>query len=210
MLERMRGVKVFVFVENAPNTERRLVAVASVRQLRWALARRYPWLEAALVRAQLSLFPASIPSDAAAPPSGAGWLPDPRTLLMPPFTIMSDTGALDPQQARLTVRNFIDLLQRQPPVSGDEWVMLDHKNTQERAAWVTRELLVSLLQQEAFTAWMPALRDAPRAQRTRAVLRRRAEFVALVDDDREFVRLANRQALLEEIAASLGEEPDRS
>jgi len=42
MLERMRGVKVFVLVESAPNTERRPVAVASVRQLRWALARRYP------------------------------------------------------------------------------------------------------------------------------------------------------------------------
>jgi hypothetical protein len=210
MLERMRGVKVFVFVESAPNTERRLVAVASVRQLRWALARRYPWLEAALVRAQLSLFPPIIPPDAAALPAGAEWLADPRTLSMPQPAIMSDTGALDPFWARQTVSKFIDLLQDQPPPSSDEWVTLGNKTIQERADWVTRELLLSLLQQEAFTAWMPALRDAPRAQRTRAVLRRPAEFVALVDDDREFVRLANRLALLEEIAASLGEEPDRS
>jgi hypothetical protein len=40
MMERMRGTQVFVFVERAPFTERRLVAVASVRQVRWALARR--------------------------------------------------------------------------------------------------------------------------------------------------------------------------
>ncbi len=47
MMERMRSVKVFVFVERAPTTERRFVAVVPVRQVRWALARRYPWLEAA-------------------------------------------------------------------------------------------------------------------------------------------------------------------
>ena len=40
MMERMRGTQVFVFGERAPFTERRLVAVASVRQVRWALARR--------------------------------------------------------------------------------------------------------------------------------------------------------------------------
>src|SRR5262249_30292260 len=43
---------------------------------------------------------------------------------------------------------------------------------------------------------------------TRSVLRRPAPFVALVRSDREFVRLVNRAALLEEMAISLGEEPE--
>ena len=47
-----------------------------------------------------------------------------------------------------------------------------------------------------------------RGERTRAVLRRPTDFVALVEGDREFTRLTNRGALLEDIAAVLGEEPE--
>jgi hypothetical protein len=127
--------------------------------------------------------------------------------------ITSDTGAFNQWGARQLASDFIGLLQRQSPsvpTSSDddsEWVTLGGK-TQERAAWVTRELLTSLLPQQSFEAWAHELRDAPRAQRTRAVLRRTTSFVALVGQDHEFVRLANRRALLEEIASSLGEEPE--
>ena len=57
MLERMRGVQVLVFLERTPATDRRFVAVVPVKQLRWALAQRYPWLEAAFVRAYIASFP---------------------------------------------------------------------------------------------------------------------------------------------------------
>jgi hypothetical protein len=85
MMERMRDVKVFVFVDRSPTTERRFVAVASVRHLRWALARRYPWLEGAWVKALESTTFSGV---------------DPRTLPMTQSVIMSDTGALEPWQAR--------------------------------------------------------------------------------------------------------------
>jgi hypothetical protein len=211
MMERMRNVKVFVFVERVLTTERRFVAVAPVRQLRWALARRYPWLEAAWTRCVLSVFPGGYPPNAPVLPVGAKWLPDPRTLSVPQPIVTSDTGALGPQQARQLVGNFIDSLQSTkrptPPSMALEWAKL-HGGVRERAAWVTRELLSSILPQDAFAAWAKAMRDSPRAQRTRAVLRRATPFVALVEDDHEFIRLANRQALLEEIAASLGDEPE--
>jgi hypothetical protein len=211
MMERMRGIQAFVFVERAPSTERRLVAVASVRQLRWALARRYPWLEAAWARSSLSVFPPQFPPAAQALPAGACWLPDPRTLVMPQPVITSDTGALEPWQARQIVSSFIESLQQTvppvPPAKLAEWVLLKG-STSERATYVTRELLASLLPQHAFGVWTDALRDSSRGQRTRAVLRRAADFVALVEGDREFTRLANRRALLEDIAASLGEEPE--
>src|SRR5258708_35343640 len=83
MMERMRNVKVFVFVERAPTTERRLVAVVPLRQLRWTLARRYPWLEAAWARSLLSVFPEGNPPNAPVLPAGAKWLPDPPTLSVP-------------------------------------------------------------------------------------------------------------------------------
>jgi hypothetical protein len=211
MIERMRDVKVFVFVERVSATERRFVAVAAVRQLRWALAQRYPWLEAAWVAALLGALPPSYPPNAPALPSGARWLPDPASgsQSTPPKLIVSDTGAFEPRQARQLVAAFIASVQRPLPpgtaAADDEWVALDTK-TQEKAQWVTRKLLASLLPEQAFDAWAPVSLDEPRAKRTRAVLRRAGPFVALIGGDREFVRLANRQALLEEIAGSLGEE----
>src|SRR5580765_4530184 len=46
MLERMRGLQVLVFVESVDTIDRRLLAVVPVAVVRWALARRYPYLEA--------------------------------------------------------------------------------------------------------------------------------------------------------------------
>ena len=72
-------------------------------------------------------------------------------------------------------------------------------------------MLEKLLSPVAFQLWADAGIDAPRMRRTRSVLRRPAPFVALVQgDDREYVRLVNRSVLLEEIAVSLGEEPESS
>ena len=51
MLERMRNVRALVFVERGENTEQRFVAIVAPRQLRWVLAQKYPWLEAAWLRA---------------------------------------------------------------------------------------------------------------------------------------------------------------
>lgn len=51
MMERMRGAKVFVFTESAPAGTRQFLAVSDLRQLRWRLAQRYPWLETAYIRA---------------------------------------------------------------------------------------------------------------------------------------------------------------
>jgi len=48
------AVEVFVFVEKTVTSEQRLVTVSPVAQLRWALAQRYPWLEIAWVRANLT------------------------------------------------------------------------------------------------------------------------------------------------------------
>jgi hypothetical protein len=223
MLERMRGVQVFVFLESTPATARRFVAVAPISLVRWSLAQQFPWLEAAWARAYLSVFPAN-----ASTPNGA-WLPDPLTLNMTPSPIESSSGALNPWQARQLVSQFITSLQAlatpAPPASAqgssvaaatipaassiEPFVMLSSAS-QERASWVTRQLLERLLPTECFDLWADAGRDAPRSRRTRSVLRIPSSFVALVQGDREYLRLVNRSMLLEEIAASLGEEPDPS
>lgn len=228
MLERMRGVQVLVFLENTPATTRRFVAVASLKQVRWLLAQQFPWLEAAWARAYISIFPGTQQSPAPLP-NGSAWLPDPRTLSMIPSPIESSSGAVNSWQARQIVSQFITLLQ-EPSIVGSPSAVSSaaaaavtparaamqpsvtlSSATNERASWVTRELLENLLPPEAFQLWADEGRDAPRMHRTRSVLRRPAPFVALVQgSDREYVRLINRSVLLEEIAASLSEEPESS
>ena len=124
-------------------------------------------------------------------------------------TIESSNGALNPWQARQVVSQFITLLQESvvlgpsnpAPSSSDASVVVSApaqaqmqpsvtlgSTTQERASWVTRGLLETLLPPDAFDLWADEGRDAPRMRRTRSVLRRAAPFVALVQGDREYVR----------------------
>lgn len=212
MLERMRSVRALVFVEPGTNTGQRFVAIAAPGQLRWVLAQHYPWLEAAWLRAALE---AAWPRAAlgAAWPRAAGEEfsgdLDPEQLPNKSM-VTSDSGAIDPWSARQLVSNFIQSLQKDTPngpkVAAD-WVSFE-RGVSERASWVTRALLEALLPPAAFDAWTNELRDAPREKLTRAVLRRPTDFVALVDDERKFVRLVNRKALLEEMATSFGAERD--
>lgn len=75
MMQRMRGVQVFVFVERTPTSEQRVVAVAPVGQLRWAMAQRYPWLELAWVRANLTALNPQPPSTLVVPPGQPPYYP---------------------------------------------------------------------------------------------------------------------------------------
>jgi hypothetical protein len=193
MMQRMRGVQVFVFVESTATSDQRLVAVAPVGQLRWALAQRYPWLELAWVRANMSALASPVSTTQLAPGQQLGaeacWLPDPRAQSMSlPLVVASDTGAFAPSTARQIAQDFIQSLQQPscPTQEPWQWQKLPDGGY-ERARWVTRRLLTSLLPQEARDAWVNDLRDAPRSQRTRAILRRcQTDFVALTVGEREF------------------------
>jgi hypothetical protein len=151
-------------------------------------------------------------------PEGAVWLPDMQTTFQPMIT--SNTGAMDPLQARQIVARFIDSLQRpttipykpasdplveplRPPAG---WTRVGDR--EERAGFVDAELLRAILPPECFSAWSDAFDDAPRAKRARAVLRRISPFVALTRGDREFVRLVNRKALVEDLVGPLADEPE--
>ena len=209
MLSRMRGAQVFVFVKTAVSTRRRFVALAPLAQLRWSLARKYPWLDHAWTCALRDVFPAD-PKDIQANAESR---------------VQSDNGAFRPHEARAVTNAFIRQVQRpappavltpgkrapkaKAPALTSDWVEFDDGRA-ERASWVTHDLLEELIPASAFQAWTWAMRDAPRARRTRAVLRRTGDFTALLDDDRSVLRIVNRRAVLEELAAAAGEEPEKS
>jgi hypothetical protein len=191
MMERMRGIKVFVFVEATADTERRFVATVDVRRLRWILARRYPWLEVAYVQAQARAYQNENPQSPAL------------------ASITTDNGALEPHRAQQLVQDFINTLQR--PVGGqprsDQWQPLG-QGSEERAAWVTRPLLSELLAIGDFAMSVTERDSMPAGQLSRAVLRRKAAFVPLVDEHRQYLRLVDRRAYLESLAAQAGQEPE--
>lgn len=195
-MERMRGVQAFVFVEASDSTERRFVGVVDARRLRWILAQRYPWLESALVRAMAQQY--------------GDPMHDPRSTQRPSIT--TETGAWEPWQAQQLVQRYLQAIQsRHPavPMAGEPqpgWVRL--KEYDERAEWLDRRLLDALLPNDAFQACIRPRDDDSRAKRSRALLRCRAPFVALLGVDGRFLRLLNRQKHLEALASALGEEPE--
>ena len=193
MLKRMRGVQIFVFVGKVSGEEKRFIAAAEVEPMRWSLARRYPWLESAWIRANSGVFPAAkAPHNRHAPPM-----------------VTTDNGAFPPNLARDVSRRFIESLQATaiPANAGkSEWTSFTARKA-ERAVWVTHSLLESLLPQKARENWVYDDPDAPRDRRTRALLRRNGNFVPVLNEDRRFVRLANRRVVIEDMARTVAEEP---
>ena len=200
MMQRMRRISTCVFVDTGSSTQSRFVALTTVDQLRWAMAFRYPWLEAAWVKAQASLYDGDHLS--------------PGKIYAGVSPISSGTGRMQPHVIDLVTRQFVHSLQIEtsplaaPPLPAD-WVALTPAKA-ERAAWVTSSLLADIIPNSAFHAFAPEMRDEPRARLTRAVLRRSGPFVALVGHDRAFSSVTNRRALLEEIAAKYGQETEKS
>jgi hypothetical protein len=192
MLQRMRGVECLVFVARVGSLSRRLLAVASVGRIRWALAQRYPWLEAAFACAY----------GEAQPGAGRAHFPPIGQIPAVQPAITSFTGGIAPSRANALVNRFIELVQDTSAGTGPDWVDLS-RGRQERADWVTEPLLSELLPAEAYEMWAYEERDKSRADRVRAVLRRRSPFVALVNPDRQFSRLIDRRALLEEVVVKM-------
>ena len=188
LMERMRGVRCFVFVESRGDVNRRFLALAPSSAVRWRLATRYPWLEVAYTAAAASAMTAAV--------GAAG----PQSILESRRVILSDQGTLEPSAAEALVLNFITSLQLWvPPADPSTWTGFDNGKW-ERAQWVTHDLLRELLPEAAFDQWIREDRDGDRTKRAKPVLNREGEFVAIVDDEKRFKRLISRGAILEELA----------
>jgi hypothetical protein len=188
LLERMRGLKCLVFVENKKNVFGRFVAVSPISEVRWALAMRYPWLEAAFVKAYSDEFSSDIPN----------------ITKQEHFKLIKSTdGALEPHRAAQILTKYISTLQQQPmqTAEDEEWVALSD-NKKEHAKWVTNKVLHRFLPGEAFSRWTYVNLDAPKKERLDSVVRRCGSYIATVGPDRDFIKLIDRLEILEAIATS--------
>ena len=104
----------------------------------------------------------------------------------------------------------IQLDEQATPDHVDEWESLTSGSVtyQEHAQWITRTLLEEILgdalRKDEKNAWVEDSPDISQVERVQAILRRSGSFIALVDKDRVFKRLIDREALLEQVAQRVG------
>lgn len=170
LLRRMRSLRAFVFVETRESIDKRFLGIKSPQAVRWLLSREYPWLEKAFAKAYAET---------------------------PDLTIRSEWGALEPHTAGIVVEYFIhdENIQSKARPPDDEWVLLSSE-TSERARWINRALLERLLDISSLRSSVED-DDLTSTQRTAAILACEGPFVALVDKDRRFKALVDRDAHLE-------------
>jgi hypothetical protein len=114
MLERLRGLRCFVFLETTTQGRKQFLGIATPNNVRWALARRYPWLEHSFSAASAQVLLADI---------------------------VSINGAIDPHQASFLVQTFIQQPDVQTashpaPDNVEQWVQLGSKQLWEHAQWL--------------------------------------------------------------------------
>ncbi len=181
----------------------------------WALAHRYPWLEAAYANAYYEL----------QGPPAAGQLAD--GVLLPSVRVTDRYGRIGTVYDPTDVKPGIDLLQQflkeiqvtpqsspDPtalhPAESDEWVKLDRKHpneleTCEHAAWIQSNGLAELLGEDLHHS---VIREAdlkllsPMKQHE-TILSRSDRYFGLVDEARRFKGLLNRCAILEQAVKQL-------
>lgn len=195
----MKSIECFVFVETSGAVRKRFVGWAEPTRIRWALAKRYPWLEQAYADAY-----ATVMSQRNA-------------------VIVSHSGRLgypyapgDPGAGIDLLKEFLQRVQ-QPlpppptPPEPDEWIVVDPAtNTQEHARWVSAEDLDRFLGEDLCTGVVRSseLRSKSTTEQLKAFLSVPTRFVAVVADDQRFEYLVWRDVLVEQVAKSMAAAPD--
>jgi hypothetical protein len=188
ILGSITGLKAFVFLETAGGVRRRFLGVASPLDIQKALIARYPWLEEAYLRAAAAPFP--IPVNELAGQSKF-------SNLTPLF------AGNEPWRVSSFVQGYISNLQRSttPPDQEKDSYLLISSGTGiwERASWIDGDRLERDLEGCLNNSWCEDSPDKDQYALAEAILRRKGDFVALVDSDRRFTGLADRGALLSQV-----------
>ena len=197
LLERMRDLRAFVFIYTSDDGHhQQYLGIARAVDVRWALARAYPYLEetwASVYAGQLDRA-----SRETNEPKEKGPI--------------DKQGRVEPHRATWMPQDFLSALQktvtRKP--RGTPWVELDapEGGSWERAAWLrmgdVRELLDGTLVTSAIVEDDHS--DINRQEQLRQVLEHRGDFVAIVRNG-DFVRLIDRHDVIERMAHRAAMEP---
>lgn len=201
-LQAMRGLKCVVFVQTSDESYRRLIGISSSKAVRSALGRMFPWMEKALKNALSEHKTCFL--DPELPPSTAGNIiqsfikdRDMRLTCKPDDLTNTTSKCTIPKEQLPT-----------DPIKPDEWVRLRDKNIWEHTYWLdfgirqVSEAVTKSFYERDSSHYMDSP-DVSNEERTRALLFRKAPYIALVNSQREFKALIDRQKLVALIGESL-------
>ena len=201
MLRLVRGVRCFVFVSGSGDLHRYLGTIP-VEDIRWTLARLYPWLERVFAKAYKDQL----------------WQPQPSPTPAAPITTQG-FGTLDKDLAAVMAHEFVLLLKDSwkggeltflngpaeanystlVPNSPDEiWVEVG--TSKEYGAWIDADLLLRDFDGVILTERI--LQRASTEEKVRRVVGLTEPYLAVVGDSGEFISLIDRSKVLEELARS--------
>ena len=186
MLQRMRGLRCWVFIRPNEGPRRIYLGHASPHEVRWALARRFPWLEVAYARSCAD---------------------------QESYEIKSTQGALEPWKATQLVQSFLSHIQSSdPPPIGekDEWIKLPKReendpDTWERAQWISAKSVSSVIGSALHSSSVFGDLNALNDEQRKALLRSQGDFVALLGNGWTFNGLVDRRTTLEGLSTSVAD-----
>lgn len=187
---RMKGVKAFVFVDSGTAGRMQFVGWATTDKIRWSLARKYSWLENAYAQSY-------------------------STVMQGNSYVITDEGKIgqadfpdDPASARYLLELFLKYIQA--PVQGmdeNQWIKLDStKMLFEHAAWLNSALVEDILGTNLNREHInQEIRSKKKDELMRIILSMHGKYVAVTSDNLRFEHLIDRHAVLEQVAAKIGE-----
>ena len=188
---RMKGIRALVFLRQSGNLQKKFVCWAEPQKIRWALAKRSPWLEQAYGAADSLLYSQYMAK------------------------VVSNQGRLgtqfnpaDPEPSISLIREFLTSVQSPaPPVptESSEWVLLSQGTTYEHARWLSTVELEDILGADCHksTVFSFYLSTGKTAEKLRALLSVPGNFVAVTAEDGQFEYLVDREVILEQMAGRL-------
>ncbi|MDO6439079.1 hypothetical protein Q4534_16785 [Cyclobacterium sp. 1_MG-2023] len=193
IFENRKGIKGIVFLESTKGTRKKYIGWAEPQKVRWALANQFPWFEKAYSDAY------SIVLDQGA-------------------KIVNHKGRLgyshDPYSSRSSItllENFLKKIQSPPenpplPEEEMEWVNLpsdpiNPSYTKEHTSWLNAESLETSLDEVLITEKINTTNQSPEdieKQVTMSLISSH-EFIAVVNEEKQFSYLVKREKLLEQL-----------
>jgi hypothetical protein len=179
LLTRVGRLKCFVFVETAGQLRNRFIGTASPEDVRWALARHYPWLEQAYALAYAQL--GSLQFDPA-------------------------KGSLSEWCATALLQGFLSIVRNQgPPLIFPDPTRIPEvidlgNGVSEYAKWIDGGRIERILGTDLEVASVTIPPGKSLDDTANSVIQQTGRFVAVVENDRTFRSLIDRSAILENLA----------
>jgi hypothetical protein len=194
---RMKGIKALVFLNTSGNLQKRFVCWAEPQRVRWALAKRFPWLEQAYAEAVVTI-----------PSQYMG-------------VIVSNEGRLgtqfnpaDPEPSISLIREFLMRVQAPAaptPVQTADWIPVSSApNTYEHARWLSSLELEDMLGVDCNKSRVLSEQLSPNnvTKKLRTLLSVPGDFVAVTTKERRFEYLVDRKVILEQVAKQLASQTE--